>query len=37
MINVDGGKYIWLREIIKYKDTHVKPTGQQGHKFMYVL
>ena len=23
MINVNGRKYIWLREIIKYKDIHV--------------
>lgn len=34
---MNGRKYIWLREIIKYKDTHVKLTGQQGHKFMYTL
>lgn len=37
MINIEVVKYIWLREIIKYKDIYVKFIGRYRYEFMYVL
>lgn len=37
MINMNGRKYIWLREIIKYKDTHETLLDSKDCKFVYSI